>query len=223
MTGVVSNSALVVFFVANTLYCSAYIVKDILWLRILTIAAGVLTLPYFVFQSTYSAVFWQSAFVLINVVHVILLLLARRPVKLTPDQQALHSMVFRNFTSREIRSLLDIATWHTGAPNEKLVVTGQQKSVLHLFQHGRADVIQNNEVVDWNGPGAFVGELRYITGEPAVADVVFTTETRYVSWDTEALRKLLNQNSRLGNAFDALIAANIASKLGNRGISKDIR
>ena len=109
-----SNSAIVVFFIANTMYCSAYMVRDILWLRLLTIAAGLLTLPYFLFQSTYSAVFWQSAFVLINVAHVILLLMARRPVKLTEDQKMLQSMVFRNFTTRETLGVLEIATWHTG-------------------------------------------------------------------------------------------------------------
>jgi len=216
LTGEFSNSAIVVFFLANTIYCSAYIVKDILWLRILTIAAGLLTLPYFVFQSSYSAVFWQSAFVSINLVHVVLLLLARRPVKLTDDQQALHNMVFRNFTSREVRSILEIAEWQSGVPNEVLIATGQQEPVLHLIQHGRAEIIQNGQVIDWDGPGAFMGELRYITGEPAVADVVFTADTRYVSWDTETLQRLLNRTSRLKTAFEALISANIASKLGNR-------
>ena len=212
-----SNSAVIVFFVANTIYCSAYIVKDILWLRVLTIAAGLLTLPYFVFQSSYSAVFWQSAFVLINVVHVALLLLARRPTRLTADQQILRDMVFRNFTSRETRKVLELATWHTGVPNEVLIVGGQQEPVLYLLQHGRAEIVRNGKVIDWNGPGAFMGELRFITGEPAVADVVFTTETLYVSWNTEELKKLLEKNSRLKTAFEALISANIATKLGNRG------
>lgn len=216
MIGELSNTAVVVFFVANTLYCSAYIVRDILWLRILTIAAGLLTLPYFLFQSTYSAVFWQSAFVMINVVQVILLLLARRPVKLTEDQHLLQSMVFRNFTSRETRDVLEIATWHTGVPNEVLINAGQRKPVLYLLQTGRAEIVQNDETVDWNGPGCFMGELRFVTGQPAVADVVFTTETRYVAWDTDTLRKLLKKNTQLQNAFDALIASNIATKLGSR-------
>lgn len=216
LNGEFSNSAIVVFFIANTIYCSAYIVKDILWLRLLTIAAGLLTLPYFVFQSTYSAVFWQSAFVLINVVHVVLLVLARRPVKLTKDQQILHSMVFRNLTTREIRSILGIASWHTGVPNEVLIDAGQKESVLYLLQHGRAEIVKNNETIDWNGPGSFIGELRFVTGQPAVADVIFTTEARYVSWDTDELRQLLEKNNQLKTAFETLIAANIASKLGNR-------
>lgn len=211
-----SNSAIVVFFIANTMYCSAYMVRDILWLRLLTIAAGLLTLPYFLFQSTYSAVFWQSAFVLINVAHVILLLMARRPVKLTEDQKMLQSMVFRNFTTRETRGVLEIATWHTGVPNEVLINAGQLKPVLYLLQHGRAEIIQNDETVDWNGPGCFIGELRFVTGQPAVADVVFTTETRYVSWDTDALQRMLEKKPQLKASFDALIAANIATKLGGR-------
>lgn len=217
MTGALSNSAVIVFFLANTIYCSAYIVKDILWLRILTIAAGLLTLPYFLFQSTYSAVFWQSAFVSINLFHVVLLIMARRPTNLTEDQQVLHNMVFRNFTSRETRSILEIATWHNGAPNEILIATGQQEPVLYLIQTGRAQVFHDGQIIDWDGPGSFMGELRFITGKPAVADVVFATEARYVSWDTTSLRKLLKRNARLKTSFEALISANIASKLGNRG------
>jgi len=217
LTGALSNSAVIVFFIANTIYCSAYIVKDILWLRILTIGAGLLTLPYFLFQGTYSAVFWQSAFVSINLVHVVLLMMAKRPVKLTEDQQALQSMVFRNFTSRQVRSILEIATWNTGAPNQKLIAAGQQEAVLHLIQQGRAEIIQDGEIVDWNGPGAFMGELRFITGKPAVADVIFSTEARYVSWDTAALKKKLERNSQLKAAFEVLISANIASKLGTKG------
>ena len=217
MTAALSNSAVIVFFVANTIYCSAYIVKDILWLRILTIAAGLMTLPYFLFQGTFSAVFWQSAFVLINVVHVVLLMIARRPIKLNTDEQILHDLVFRNFTTRQTRSILEIATWHTGAPIEILIVTGQQESVLYLIQQGRSEVFQDGQVVDWYGPGAFMGELRFITGEPAVADVVFSTEARYVSWDTDTLRKLLNKNAGLKTAFEVLISANIASKLGKKG------
>ena len=217
MTAALSNSAVIVFFIANAIYCSAYIVKDILWLRVLTIAAGMLTLPYFLFQGSYSAVFWQTAFVSINLFHVILLMIARRPVKLTKDQQILHNMVFRNFTSREMRSILEIATWHTGAPNEILIVSGQQEPVLYLIQYGRTEVFQDGQIVDWYGPGTFMGELRFITGKPAVADVVFSTEARYVAWDTAALQKLLKRNARLKTAFEALISANIASKLGDKG------
>jgi len=181
----------------------------------LTIAGGLLTLPYFIFQSTYSAVFWQSAFVLINVVHVVLLLMARRPVALNNDQQILHNMVFRNFTTRETRSLLEIASWYSGAPEEVLIVAGQQKPMLYLLQHGRAEIVCSGKTVDWRGPGAFLGELHYITGQPAVADVIFTAESRYVSWDTEALQKALSKNAQLKTAFEALISANMASKLGN--------
>ena len=126
-------------------------------------------------------------------------------------------MVFRNFTSRETRSVLEIATWHSGVPNEVLIVAGQQEPVLYLLQHGRAEIIRNDKTIDWNGPGSFIGELRFVTGQPAVADVVFTTETRYVSWNTEALKKMLAKNAHLKTAFEALISANIASKLGNRG------
>ena len=111
----------------------------------------------------------------------------------------------------------EIATWHTGAPNEILIVSGQQEPVLYLIQYGRTEVFQDGQIVDWYGPGTVMGELRFITGKPAVADVVFSTEARYVAWDTAALQKLLKRNARLKTAFEALISANIASKLGDKG------
>src|SRR6516164_5723253 len=76
---------------ANLLYLASYSVRDILWLRILTIVAGVLLIPYYYLQSKplWIAISWNLVFVGINLFWVARLLLERRSVQLTEDEQRL--------------------------------------------------------------------------------------------------------------------------------------
>ena len=73
---------------ANLLYLASYSVRDILWLRILTIAAAVLLIPYYYLQSQplWIAISWNLVFVGINLFWVARLLLERRSVQLTEDE-----------------------------------------------------------------------------------------------------------------------------------------
>ena len=73
---------------ANVLYLLSYLVRDILWLRVLTVVAGVVLMPYYLAQSPplLAAVAWNVLFTGINAVQIARLLYERRPVVLTEDQ-----------------------------------------------------------------------------------------------------------------------------------------
>lgn len=96
------------FFIANTLFCLAYIVRDMAWLRAITILAALSTLPYFYFQSTplYEAMTWQIAFIVINSFNLTVLLLQRRPIKLNEEEKWLHKTTFSLLNPRRMRRLL---------------------------------------------------------------------------------------------------------------------
>jgi len=55
--------------IANVLYLFSYSMRDILWLRILTIAAACFMLPYFYFQPDplYPPIFWNLVFITLNI------------------------------------------------------------------------------------------------------------------------------------------------------------
>ena len=55
-------------------YLAAYAVRDIFWLRLLTIAGGFATIPYFVSNDTMSPVYWASTYIIINVINLVLLI-----------------------------------------------------------------------------------------------------------------------------------------------------
>ena len=68
--------------VANVLYLFSYLVKDILWLRVLAVVAGLVLMAFYVLQPTplLAAIAWNVLFTIINVYQVYLLILERRPV-----------------------------------------------------------------------------------------------------------------------------------------------
>jgi hypothetical protein len=98
---------------ANVLYLFAFMVRDILWLRILTIVAAACLIPYFYFrpEPLMTPIYWNLVFTALNIYWICRLLLERLPVKLSADEQRLCELVFRTTTPREMIKLLKLATW----------------------------------------------------------------------------------------------------------------
>ncbi len=66
--------------IANILYLLAYFVRDMLWLRVLTVIAAVSLIVYFYLlpDPLMTAVYWNTFFVGLNIYWVVRLLLERR-------------------------------------------------------------------------------------------------------------------------------------------------
>ena len=108
---------------ANVLYLFAYMVRDILWLRILTVIAASCLVPYFYLQPTplMTAIYWNLAFTALNLWWIVRLFLERRPVKLSQEEQRLCELVFRTMTPRERIKILKLGSWKTASANEYFV------------------------------------------------------------------------------------------------------
>jgi hypothetical protein len=70
---------------ANALYLLAFMVRDILWLRILTVVAAGCLIPYYYFrpEPLMTPIYWNLVFTALNIYWVCRLLLERLPVKLS--------------------------------------------------------------------------------------------------------------------------------------------
>ena len=203
------------FFLANILYCCAYVIREILWLRVLTVVGALCTFPYFIFQEEvlYSALLWQSAFALINIINIGYLLWERKPAQMSPEARRLHSLVFRDFTSRNVVRLLNLAEWHTGQPGELLVEQDCKIDKLYLVYTGLLIATADGDFKRHIRDGEFVGELSYILRQKTTADVTFVHETKYISWDRQALEAYLNKHAELRPIFRNLLSYDVAGKL----------
>lgn len=203
------------FTVANVLFCVAYLVRDMAWLRTITILAAGSTLPYFYFQPTplYSAMAWQIAFIAINGVNLTRLLLERRPVHLTETEQQLHNLTFRTMTPREMLRVLEYASWNQAPERTRLIVQGEQLDRLLLIHSGRAEVRADDRFRANLGPGDFMGEMSFATGRPTSADVVTSEDTHYLSWQRSDLERLYRRQPELKDAMLTILGTDMAQKL----------
>src|SRR5262245_17623764 len=73
---------------SNVLYLFAFMVRDILSLRILTIVAAACLIPYFYFrpEPLMTPIYWNLVFTALNIYWICRLLLERLPVKLSADE-----------------------------------------------------------------------------------------------------------------------------------------
>ncbi len=200
---------------ANVLYLFSYIVRDILWLRILTVIAAMCLMPYFYFQSVpiMTPIYWNVGFTILNVFWIVLLLLERRPIRLSAEEEQLCELVFRTMTPREMMRILRIATWKTADIDECFIDRGSKLDELIVIYSGKACVKAHGEAVAEILPGQFIGSISYITEETAPADIVALEATRYVTWPKTKLKSFMEKNTELHAALQKTLAIDLARSL----------
>lgn len=200
---------------ANVLYLFSYMVRDILWLRILTVIAALFLLPYFYFQTAplMTPIYWNVGFITLNIIWIVLLLLERRPVRLNAEEERLCELVFRTMTPREMMKILKLATWKTADTGECFIDRGSKLDQLMVIYSGRACVRVDGKAVAEVLPGQFIGSISYVTEETAPADIVALEPTRYVSWPKATLKKFMEKNSELHTALQSTLSIDLARSL----------
>ena len=107
----------VIFFIANSIYVVSYMLTSMFWLRLLAIIAAVSTFPYFYFQAEplWSALFWQSCFLAVNLVNLVILLYSMRPPILDSFEALVHELKFSDLKHHEVAPILKAGTTYESA------------------------------------------------------------------------------------------------------------
>ena len=196
---------------ANVLYLFAFMLRDILWLRILTVVAASCLIPYFYFRPDplMAPIYWNLAFTALNIFWIVRLLLERRPVKLSEEEQRLCELVFRTMTPREMIKILKLASWQSAVAGECFVERGKLLDRLMVIYSGKACVEIDGKNVTELQPGQFIGSISYITEEAAPANIVALEQTRYVSWPKSKLQDFMKKNPDLHTALKTTLAIDL--------------
>lgn len=203
---------------ANVAILTSFLLRDILWLRALSIAAGLLFIPYFLLQPTpmLEPVVWNGLFIGINLVQIVRLFRERRPVHLDAEQARLRALAFPGLSPRQLLALLEVGEWRGVEAGARCCVEGEQGEALMILVSGRLRVAACGRVLGELEPGAFVGEMAYLTGACSSATVEALEPSRVVTWPFEPLRAALQEHPELHAAVQGVLGADLARKLGAR-------
>lgn len=201
--------------VANLLYLVSFTMRDILRLRVLTVIAASCLMPYYYFQAEplLPAIYWNLTFVALNLYWIGRILLERRPVQLSEDEVKLCNMVFHSLTPQEMLKLLKLAHWEDVPVGKSLVEAGKRVDRLRVIFSGKARVEARGEPVTELGPGELIGQLSFITNEPAPVRIVAVEPTRCVTWHKSTLKDFLNLHAELRAAFQVVLGMDLSHRV----------
>ncbi|MFC1689848.1 cyclic nucleotide-binding domain-containing protein [Pseudomonadota bacterium] len=209
------TDATVVFFIANTLYVISYMLTSMLWLRILAIIAAISTFPYFYFQvePLWSALFWQSCFLAVNLVNLLILLYSMRSASFDGNESLAYDIKFSGLKPYEVRPIFKYAKQERVEDGHILLKDGQKNQTLFLILDGECRVLKNGIEVAVLGQGHFVGELSFLSDDAVSADVVTVGNANLMSWDKHALAPLFKRQGLYESYFYSLCSLDVAGKL----------
>src|SRR5437762_6101014 len=170
---------------ASVLTMVAYLLKDILWLRLLTILscfAGI-AFNYFVPATPlWTVIYWNVLFAAINIVQCLIIIRERSGIQFTDEEKELHETLFKNFAPFEFMKLMRIGEWRAARPGQVLAVEGQPLDEVMLIYDGRLGVETNGQEVAQLQDGNFSGEVSFISGGAATATLRAGGRTRCGGW-----------------------------------------
>lgn len=209
------TDATVVFFIANTLYVISYMVTSMVWLRMLAIIAAVSTFPYFYFQvePLWSALFWQSCFLAVNLVNLLVLLYSRRQASFDEHEQLAYDLKFSDLKPYEARPIFRLAEKRLLDPEQLLLRDREKNETLYLILQGQCRVMKNGREVALLGPGQFIGELSFLSGEAVSADVEAAGQVVLMCWQRRELLPLFKRQGLYESYFYGLCGIDVAGKL----------
>jgi Cyclic nucleotide-binding domain len=201
--------------VANCIFLISYAVKEIFWLRFVTVFAGLITVGALLDMPTTprDLLAWQLVFFAINFVRFVQLVYERRPVRLSPDAKKLAASTFRELRPRELLRLLAVGETIEHAAGARVVEQGRPLDHLAIVVDGTARVELSDRRTVELGHGKFIGELSYLTGKPPAASVLAATSLRTVRWPTDALRAFLAKHPDTRTAIQLVLGSDLAAKL----------
>lgn len=202
-------------FLINLGYCLmlvAFLARDILWLRLILVAAQSCLSVYGWTIDNQAMMAWNAVFVAINTTQVIRILVERGPISLTEEQEAIYSAVFTSMSRREF-----LVFWEMGSlkriDSGMLVREGETPEHLILLVEGEAEVRANDRVLARLGRGQFVAEMSFLSGMPASADVKVQGPVRYLAWSQLKLRSMRQVNPHLFIVLQGLLGKDLVGKI----------
>ena len=193
--------------------------RDILWLRCLAIASGVTGIAYdAIWLSDPVGVFWESCFTLTNVIQWWLLVREQRKLRLTATERGLWHNYFSNLSQAECKRLLLASRTVSGKAGDVLIANGQIVDHLYMLVEGEVSIFVDGVNVSQCGPGDLLGEMSFLTGEPAAAETRFVSDAQLIRIEQDSLATLVQSSTELGRSLSSLISQNLVDKLSRQNL-----
>jgi CRP-like cAMP-binding protein len=137
----------------------------------------------------------------------------RRPVKLTPEEEEVRRLVFRDLRPRKVLQVLSIGSWMSAEKGERLIEHGKSVEAISLIIRGKVRVTRDERVLGDLAPGNLVGSALLLSGAPADMDATVMEPVRAMRWEVGTLDRYLSANPETRIVMQQHLARDLAGKL----------
>lgn len=183
-------------------------------LRVFAVSAGIAKIIYrsvFLFDPV--SVLWETVFVLVNVIQLLLIWYYEYHHRFDEEHQHFADNMPDTVDRSAIKRLLDLADLQRYEPGKVLTTEGDKVTQLVYIADGIVKVEHAQRVVAICGPGDYIGELSFLSGNAANATATVVKPTRALVFDQAKLTTAIASDAQLRRTLESALNKNLAGKL----------
>lgn len=193
----------------------SYWLTNIYWLRVLAVLGSALEIIYFTYTGGDLAVGigWTVVFILINLFHLVILTKERLSLRLPEADAPLLRESLSGLSDFQIAKLLRAADWKDYVAGDVLTRQDAPVDALYFLCRGRANVEVSGKFVTYLEKGTFIGEIAYLTGNPATATVTIDEPSRVLAFSKMKMARVVASDEQISGIMYQLLGRDLAMKM----------
>ncbi len=179
--------------------------------RLLLIVSSLIFVVFGAIISSPSIVIWNLIIAGLNVYRLGKDVLASRAISLTADELAVRDRYFAGVSDFDFNALW--VSGRTVTHDSTVIISDRsQPEWVAMVLDGQVEIQRDGICERSVGQGALLGEMSYVSGDPATVDVVALGRVTVREWDQRHLRLLDQTHPPSAKVLDRLIARDLAAK-----------
>jgi len=195
---------------------SAYLLTNMLWLRILLVLASVVYIISGISLGITSMVGWNSAYLAINLFYVVKIILEKSTITLPEETRDIYRQFFSSMSTREFKKIIRVNPFITVVKDEVLIAQNEVTDRLFIVLKGKVNIEQSGVIIDAVESGDLIGEMSFMSNQPASASAVAIETVQYAYWSHKDMGKINQKNCEIYNKFISIIGQDLIRKLNKK-------
>jgi CRP-like cAMP-binding protein len=216
----VTEFLVICFNLGNFLAVTAFLVRGAITLRMLTVVGALLQALFYAFVAqdiiTYG-LFWKSLTAVIAFAVVLVIVRERMGRQFASELRPL-AKELQLLNPGQIEKLFRVGEVRVAEAERCILSRGTQPDELFYLLEGKATVIKDGRPIDVL-PGAFLGEIAFVSDGVATADVLIAPGSTYLAWRIGPLKALLAREDQIDIALRGLINHDLARKVSAQPVA----
>ena len=191
----------------------SYLVRDIVWLRIIAIPASICSILFSYFapaEPIWLIVNWNLFFLAVNTFQLAYIYRCKRQI--VSDQ---HLSELAQFLSPSVapQDVIQLANWAERMEFEAekiLLAENEEAEYLYLIVDGGVEIYRDHELLAASGIGSFLGEISFLSKQKCSATAITNQNTVAYRWEQTALRRNLANRISLNLSLQQVLSLNLS-------------